>query len=162
MTKVALGLGTNKGDRLFNIRRAVAIIAERVGSVLVRSDVFETPPWGVHAQPRFLNACILAGVELPPQELLAKIKEIERDMGRQKNGRWGPREIDVDILLYNDMRAVKDPNLSIPHPHMRERAFVLLPLAEIAPGWIHPTSGLSVSELLKRIDSGGILRIARL
>ncbi|MDR3332649.1 MAG: 2-amino-4-hydroxy-6-hydroxymethyldihydropteridine diphosphokinase [Synergistaceae bacterium] len=160
MSRVAVGLGSNKGDRLANIRRALKLIRERAGVVVAASDVFETPPWGVAVQPRFLNACVLVDVELPPHDLLAKFKEIEYDMGRlKKGGRWGPREIDIDILLYDDVR-INDKDLTIPHQYMHERAFVLMPLSEIATELTHPASGLSISDLLAASDSEGIIRIA--
>jgi 2-amino-4-hydroxy-6-hydroxymethyldihydropteridine diphosphokinase len=158
MSRAAVGLGSNKGDRLANVRTAVSLTREQVGRVTAVSDVFETPPWGVALQPRFLNACMIVEAELEPHGLLRKLKEMESDMGRLKKGKWGPREIDLDILLYDDVR-IEDPILTIPHPYMHERAFVLLPLSEIAPDWVHPTTGLTVLELLKKNDSDGIIRI---
>ncbi|MDR1885020.1 MAG: 2-amino-4-hydroxy-6-hydroxymethyldihydropteridine diphosphokinase [Synergistaceae bacterium] len=158
MSRAALGLGSNKGDRLANVRRAVAMTRERIGAVTAVSDVFETPPWGVAVQPRFLNACLVVETELPPHGLLSGLKEIENDMGRLKRGKWGPREIDLDILLYDDVQ-MSDSDLVIPHPYMHERAFVLLPLSEIAPDWRHPASGLLASEMLEKNNADGIIRI---
>ena len=158
MNRAAVGIGSNKGDRLANIRTAVSMTRERIGEVTAASDVFETPPWGVALQPRFLNACMIVEAEIDPKTLLAKLKEIENDMGRLKRGKWGPREIDLDILLFDDIR-MKEPDLVIPHPYMHDRAFVLLPLSEIASDWIHPALGVPVSELLRKSASDGIIRI---
>ncbi|MDR1482175.1 MAG: 2-amino-4-hydroxy-6-hydroxymethyldihydropteridine diphosphokinase [Synergistaceae bacterium] len=158
MNRAAIGLGSNKGDRLANIRTAASMVGERVGALTAASGVFETPPWGVALQPRFLNACVIAEADMNPAGLLSKLKEIENDMGRLKRGKWGPREIDLDILLFDDIQ-MNEPDLIIPHQYMHERPFVLLPLSEIAPDWIHPTSGMSVSELLKKSGSDGIIMI---
>ncbi|MDR3354180.1 MAG: 2-amino-4-hydroxy-6-hydroxymethyldihydropteridine diphosphokinase [Synergistaceae bacterium] len=158
MNTAAVGIGSNKGDRLANIRTAVSMTRERVGTVTAVSDVFETPPWGVALQPRFLNACMIVEAEISPRALLAKLKEIENDMGRLKRGKWGPREIDLDILFFDDIRT-NEADLVIPHPYMHDRAFVLLPLSKIAPDWIHPALGMRVSELLQNITAEGIIRI---
>ena len=142
----ALGLGSNLGDRLGNLRAA----AERLkglGPFLTRSDVFETEPWGVKEQPSFLNACLTLEISLEPKALLAFVKGIEQDMGRQKAIRWGARNIDIDILLMGD-RVFDVEELHIPHVNLPDREFVLVPLMQILPNWRHPTLGLSAPEML--------------
>ena len=131
MMVCALALGSNMGGRLDNMRRAVALM-KPLGEITKRSAVYETPPWGVKEQPRFLNACVLLETDEPPKILLEKLKEIERTVGRVERERWGPREIDIDILTYGE-EIINDGELTIPHPMMHERAFVLIPLSEIVP-----------------------------
>jgi 2-amino-4-hydroxy-6-hydroxymethyldihydropteridine diphosphokinase len=162
MRRTAIGIGSNVGDRLANVRKAVRAIAERVGTVSAASDVYETPPWGVESQPRFLNACVVAETTLAPMELLSELKEIEQALGRKKRGRWGPREIDLDILLYEGVE-MDEESLSIPHPCMGERAFVLVPLAAIAPDFVLAATGKTIAELLRALPDDaarGIVRIA--
>ncbi|GHV53089.1 2-amino-4-hydroxy-6-hydroxymethyldihydropteridine diphosphokinase [Synergistales bacterium] len=154
-------IGSNLGDRLGALRRASGLLGERAGHVTDKSFVYETPPWGVTSQPRFLNACVGARTCLSPRELLCEIKNIERIMGRAPRERWGPREIDIDILLYGDA-AVDEPDLKIPHPFMLERAFVLIPLADIFPNMICPLSRSSAAELAEGLSRDGILRITAL
>jgi len=155
--RVAIGVGSNLGDRLENLRRAAA----RLGDLLhdVRwSSVYETEPVGLTEQPRFLNACCVARTELSPPELLAALARIETELGRVRDGvRFGPRVIDLDILLYGD-EVVEGSTLSIPHPRMHERAFVLVPLAEVAPNWQHPLLGSPLSELAAAAMDEGVRR----
>jgi 2-amino-4-hydroxy-6-hydroxymethyldihydropteridine diphosphokinase len=155
-----LSLGSNIGDRLANIRRAVDLLgnSERVTA---KSDVYETPPWGVATQPRFLNCCVTLETDKPPPELLRRVKDIERELGRAARGKWEAREIDIDILTYGDEKIVS-AELTIPHPLMSERAFVLVPLRDIAPGFKHLGSGESIDCLLEHTDRGGIIRITAL
>ena len=150
MTVVALSLGSNMGNRLNNIRQAVAMM-KPLGEVTNRSAVYETPPWGIETQPRFLNACVLLETDSPPKILLDKLKEIERAVGRVERERWGPREIDVDILTYGE-EVINEAELTAPHPRMRERAFVLVPLSEIAPDMKIPPDGCEVSRLAREIN----------
>lgn len=154
---IYLGLGTNLGDRPANLLAATAALLPRV-RVLRLSTVYETEPWGYHDQPAFLNQVIEAETELRPLELLAYLKQIEVSLGRQPSFQYGPRQIDLDILFYGD-QLVELPGLTIPHPHLAERAFVLVPLAELAPTLRHPSSGRTVLEMANVVDSSGVKRI---
>lgn len=150
MATVYLGLGSNLGDRLAALRAAVAELAS-LGQLTAVSSVYETEPWGDRDQPPYLNACCRLVTPRPPASLHAETKRIERRLGRQPGGRrWGPRVVDVDLLLYDDLQ-VSTPTLTIPHPRIAQRAFVLAPLAEIAPDvWI-PGVGGPAAALLRAI-----------
>jgi 2-amino-4-hydroxy-6-hydroxymethyldihydropteridine diphosphokinase len=147
---VYLALGTNLGNRLENLAAARSRLGS-VAQVLACSPVYETPPWGYQEQPAFLNQVIKAESNLSPQELLAHLKSIEAQMGRQPVIRFGPRLIDLDILLYDDL-VLNVPGLSIPHPRLAERAFVLVPLVDLAPDLRHPRLGSTMRELLEQVD----------
>ena len=151
---VYLGLGANLGDRQGNLVQAIQSIRASA-SVESIASFYETKPVGYLEQPDFLNTTCQITTDLSSLELLHFLKQIERQMGRQASFRNAPRPIDIDILLYDDL-VLDTPELVIPHPRMTERAFVLVPLAEIAPTVIHPTSHLSISELLQRVDQSGI------
>lgn len=151
---VYLSLGSNLGDRLANLRAAIAALPPGV-SGLQASRVYETPPWGYEEQPAFLNQVVYGETELAPEELLSYVKAIERRMGRRKTRRYGPRIIDIDILLYAN-RVVNRRSLKIPHPHIAERAFVLVPLVELAPDLRHPQTGERMAAMLANVDRGGI------
>ena len=129
MAVAAIALGSNVGDPRANVERAIALLS-RLGTVTKRSTLHETKPWGVEEQPDFTNAAVLLETHLDPHGLLAALQGIEREMGRTPTYKWGPRVIDLDILYYDDL-VVDEPDLKIPHPHFRERDFVLGPLAEI-------------------------------
>ena len=137
--RVFIGLGTNLGERFENLARARALLAERV-VVKAVSSVYETKPWGYLDQPDFLNQVIEVETDLTPTKLLNLLKRVEKKMGRERNFRNGPRLIDLDILLFGD-RVLHTARLNIPHPQITERAFVLVPLAEIAPELVHPVLG---------------------
>lgn len=149
---VYLGLGTNLGDRWANLREALRLLAEGPGLRLLRcSQVYETEPWGVAEQPRFLNCTAEVAATLEPEALLSRCQAIEREVGRAPGPRWGPRLIDVDILLYG-AQVVNLSHLEIPHTRLHLRAFALIPLAELAPSAVHPTLARSVSELAQIAD----------
>ena len=161
MAVLALGLGTNLGNRLGNLRQAARAIEEDIGPILRASEVFETEPWGVTDQPHFLNAYLYLDIdgESDPEALLASLKAIERRMGRKETIRWGARLIDIDILLIGD-RIYESPALRIPHLHLSERSFVLTPLIQILPGWSHPLTGKSLEEMSEALkDEPSPLRI---
>lgn len=129
MAGAGIGIGSNLDDPAANVRAGMDALAE-VGTVVARSRLYRTKPWGLTEQPDFCNAAAIVETELAPRELLDRLKELERRLGRTQTERWGPRAIDFDILFYDDMH-VDEPGLQIPHPRLHERAFVLIPLAEI-------------------------------
>jgi 2-amino-4-hydroxy-6-hydroxymethyldihydropteridine diphosphokinase len=160
-TMVYLGLGSNLGDRMGNLTSSMKHLSQKV-SIREISSVYETEPFGYEDQPLFLNAVLSAVTELGPFGLLAFVKQIEEGLGRQPGFRNAPRPIDIDILLYGDM-IVRTGKLSIPHPGIVERAFVLVPLDEIASGFAHPVNGKSVGELLAQVSGiEGVRAVGRL
>ena len=141
-----LGLGSNLGDRLVNLQRAVDLLGHRPGlAVVASSRVFETDPVGGPPQPDYLNAVVETRTTLSPRALLDACLDVEREMGRERGERWGPRIIDVDVLTFGDER-VDEPDLEIPHPRMHERGFALVPLLELEPDPPLP-GGRHVAEL---------------
>ena len=145
-----LGLGTNLGDRESNIKAALDLL-KGCGDIGAVSSIYETTPWGYLDQPDFLNCVCAINTELDPQSLLAATQAVELDLGRRPNFRFGPRLIDVDILLYGEViHHTKD--LEIPHLRMAQRAFVLVPLAEVAPDIKHPAVGKTISSLAEKVD----------
>ena len=164
MSITAIGLGSNMGNRLLNLRSALQLLAginQGDKNVIQTSDVFETEPWGVVDQPHFLNACLIMQCMLPPEALLARVKEIEVEMGRTITRRWGERKIDIDIL-FMDSIIYDSPNLRIPHSDMHRRDFVLVPLAQVAPRWVHPHTKLTVEEMASGFQDRSPVRICRL
>jgi len=154
---VYLGLGSNLGDRQANLDRALEFLSQRLRMGKI-SSIYDTEPLGESNQPRFLNLVCQAFTRLQPDGLLALAKGIERKLGRvSKSGK--PRTIDIDILLYGD-QVIETPELVIPHPKMTERAFVLIPLDEIAPDVVHPVAGKTVKELLQNVtEKQGVLKL---
>lgn len=151
---VALGLGSNLGDRKAYLSGAIDGLASNPSiDVTAVSAIYETPPWGRTNQPVFLNAAVLVETDLTPRALLRAVLRIERSLGRVRDELWGPRTIDIDILLYGD-EHIDEPGLTIPHPRIRERAFVLCPLAALVPDAI--IAGRPVSDWLKALDLSGI------
>jgi len=153
---VYLALGSNLGDRLANLEATLAALPPVV-KVLERSPVYETPPWGVTDQPAFLNMVLKGESHLAPAALLAHLKHLETGLGRLPSIQYGPRLIDIDILFYGSL-VLETPELSIPHPHLHERAFVLVPLADLAAEFIHPLLGKPVRQLLAAVDTTGVKR----
>lgn len=156
MTHVFLGLGGNLGDRREAMRSAVTEIRAVIDDVRV-SSLYESTPWGVTDQPVFLNAVVRGRTSLEPLELLDAMQAIENELGRVREQRWGPRLIDIDILLYGS-DVVDEPRLQVPHPYMTQRGFVLRPLADLAAGLTLPDGSL-VGELLTTVNQNGLRRI---
>jgi 2-amino-4-hydroxy-6-hydroxymethyldihydropteridine diphosphokinase len=151
---IYLALGSNMGDRLANLETAIQSLRPKV-RVLKRSSIYETPPWGFIDQPSFLNMVIKAETSLSPEKLLNFIKILENSLGRKATFRNGPRLIDLDILFF-DQLIINIPGLTIPHPRLHERGFVLVPLAEIAPDVIHPVLKITMREFLANAECKGI------
>lgn len=151
---VYLALGSNLGDRLANLRQAVASLTPQM-EVKTKSEVYETPPWGFEDQPKFLNQVVRTKTYLDPVPLLKHLKRLELALGRQESFPNGPRQIDFDILFYDDL-VLNTPSLVIPHPRLHERGFVLLPLMDIAPDLVHPLLRKSIRELAALCDATGI------
>jgi 2-amino-4-hydroxy-6-hydroxymethyldihydropteridine diphosphokinase len=151
---IYLALGSNLGDRLTNLRKAIAILPPKVQPD-TQSSVYETEPWGYSDQPAFLNQIIKVNTTLDPFNLLVFLKEIEVKQGREETFRFGPRLIDIDILFYDDL-VMETPKLTIPHARIAERAFVLIPLAEIAPDLRHPVLGRTIQQLKADVDASSI------
>jgi 2-amino-4-hydroxy-6-hydroxymethyldihydropteridine diphosphokinase len=160
MAEALIALGGNVGDVRTTFAQAIAKLCDGdIVRLLARSSDYRTPPWGVTDQPPFINAAIAVSTSLSPHELLARAKATECALGRDpaRERHWGPRPIDLDILAYDEVE-LHDADLTLPHPYMFERAFVLVPLAEIAPDRI--VAGIRVREALARIDANGIEKLA--
>ena len=151
---IYIGLGTNLGERETNLRDAVKAFAPKI-SVLAKSLLYETAPWGFSDQPNFLNQVIAAKTNLSSFELLAYLKNIEASLGRKPNFRNGPRIVDLDILFYDDC-VIQEDQLIIPHPRLHLRAFVLVPLVELAPKLKHPKLGRTMQDLLHSLGREGV------
>lgn len=155
MTIILLALGSNLGDRSANLAQARALLTRTI-TLHAISPIYETEPWGVVDQPDFLNQALLAETDLTPESLLALVKSIEAAMGRDfSEVRYGPRPIDIDIIGY-DRLLLDSPRLTIPHQRLQERAFVLVPLNDIAPDWVHPGLGLTLAQMLAQVDDSGV------
>ncbi len=147
MNEVYLLLGSNEGNRMQWMQRAIDMLATH-GSIARQSSVYETAAWGIEDQPGFLNMVILLQTTYTPTRLLTEIHIIEQALGRQREVKWGPRTLDIDILLYNN-EQVELPGLLIPHPFLHLRRFTLVPLAELIPSQIHPSLNRTITELLQ-------------
>ena len=151
MSKILVGVGSNLGDREFLIRKAVEAMRDLPRTLVVRvSSLYDSDPVGEIDQPAFLNAVVWLETTLAPRELLWHLLLIEKRMGRVRSQRWGPRPIDLDLLFYGD-ETVDEPDLKVPHPEASLRAFVLLPLMELDPNFVHPTTGESIRKMIKKI-----------
>lgn len=146
-SKVLISLGSNTGNRLNMLMKALSELERNGFCIIDKSKIWETSPWGFTDQPRFLNMCISAETEFTPEEMISNVKDIEKKLGRSKNIKWGPREIDIDIIAIGEL-VIEIPGLSVPHRHMHERAFVLMPLKEIAPMFRHPVTGKTLDEMI--------------
>ncbi len=151
LSSAYVGLGSNRGGRLGYLRDAVAALSERAGEVKAVSSVYETEPVGVTNQPPFLNAAVQVDTPMSARAFFETLQETERRLGRRPSQRWGPREIDLDLLLFGS-RCIESGGLTIPHPRMLQRRFVLEPLAEIAPDAVHPRLGGRISDWLASLS----------
>jgi len=156
MADAALSLGSNLGDKRGHLARAIERLSDHGLRILARSSDYRTPPWGPVAQDSFVNLCLVVRTERSPHALLDLCLEVEGELGRVRDLRYGPRIIDIDVLTYDDL-ALDTPELTIPHPRLRDRAFVLVPLAEIAPDLA--IAGDRVADLAAGIDKAGIERL---
>ncbi|MHB1922966.1 MAG: 2-amino-4-hydroxy-6-hydroxymethyldihydropteridine diphosphokinase [Chitinophagaceae bacterium] len=159
MNKTFLLLGSNLGNRLKNLSLAADLISIQIGEITNVSGFYETQAWGNLKQPDYLNQVLETNSNLTPMEILQRSMEIENMLGRIRNKVWEPRIIDIEILFYNDQIIQKD-RLKIPHPYLTDRKFALVPMAEIAPHWIHPVFHQSIKELLDSCKD--ILEVKRL
>lgn len=151
MPTVYIGVGSNMGERHKNCLRAIDLLNQKGIFIKKKSSFYITKPWGVKNQPDFINMAVEATTKLDPLDLLDSVKDIEKNIGRKDTFRWGPRIIDLDILLFDDI-IFENERLKIPHPLMHVREFVLRPLCEIAPEAVHPVFNLSICELLSLLE----------
>jgi 2-amino-4-hydroxy-6-hydroxymethyldihydropteridine diphosphokinase len=158
MSVIYLSIGTNLDDRLANLRSALDGLPPEV-IVQSESPIYETPAWGFEDQPAFLNMAVKGRTSLKPEPLLKYLKQLETRLGRVPSFHWGPRLIDIDLLFY-DALVMDTPQLVIPHPRLHERAFVVVPLADIAPDLVHPILGKTVGQLLEDLDKNGIVPVS--
>ena len=159
MAEALLALGGNVGDVPDTFNRAIAMLVDGTDVCLgARSSNYSTPPWGVTEQPAFVNAALLVTTVLSPQALLARAQEVEQRLGRNRSSgqRWGPRPLDIDLIAYDDIK-LDTPTLTLPHPRIFERAFVLVPLSEIAPE--RRISGVRIIDALAKVDQAGIEKL---
>jgi 2-amino-4-hydroxy-6-hydroxymethyldihydropteridine diphosphokinase len=147
MSITYLALGSNEGDRMQWMQNAMQLLTETCGPIVKKSSVYQTAAWGLESQPDFLNMALEMKTGLSPLKLLDEIHHIEKLLGRQREVKWGQRTLDIDILFYSD-EIIDLPGLVIPHPYIQDRRFTLLPLAEIAPDYMHPVLHKSISQLL--------------
>lgn len=160
VSQAAIALGSNIGNSRSILQEALAVCSQQSGiAVVAASSQYRTAPVGP-PQPDYVNSCALLQVEKhSPQQLLLILLDVERQFGRIRQQVWGPRTLDLDLLLFDD-RIVETSQLQLPHPHMAERAFVLVPLAEIAPQWVHPVSDRTIADLAAQIDASGVQRLS--
>ncbi len=153
-----IGLGSNLGDRIGSIQKAIGEIS-KLGDISALSSLYETEPVGVEDQPDFINCVIKLEANLSPYDLLVSLQSVEKKLGRERREKWEPRTIDLDIIFYNNL-VIETPSLIIPHPRAHLRRFVLEPLCEIAPDFIHPTLNITVSKILEGlVDSKRVVKV---
>lgn len=152
MAIVYIGIGSNIGDREANCLNAIERLKDKGIAVKKVSSVYETEPWGLKEQPRFINIAVEVETRLSTEELLNTLKAIEKEMGREESVKWGPRIIDLDILFYDDI-VIDMEHLQVPHPLLHERDFILFPLSEIAPDKVHPVLKKTVAQLMEELHA---------
>lgn len=148
MNKAYLLIGGNMGNRFENLKMAIQHLSAKAGRIAKTSHIYETAAWGLEDQPSFLNQAVLLETDMSPNVLMQTLLEIEQKMGRKRGLKFGPRVIDIDILLF-DEKIVKEENLKIPHPELSNRKFALIPLNELDPGIIHPETGETIEQLIQ-------------
>lgn len=159
MTKVYLSLGSNLGARISIISETLErLLSLPESKVIGLSEFYETPAWGKEDQPDFINLCCELETALSAQDLLTYCQQIEQDLGRERKEKWGPRTIDIDILFFGQ-EVVNEENLVVPHPYIQERAFVLQPLSDIAPDFVHPVLNQSIKDLLAKVDISDLVQL---
>lgn len=160
-SKVIAGLGSNLGDRFAALARAMELIREEAGEIIASSSVWESEPWGFEADDQFLNMVVVIDTVKQPRQLMQLFRSVEGRMGRRRSGggRYESRIIDLDILLWED-RVISVPGLEVPHAKIADRRFVLEPLNEVAPGAVHPVTGLTVREMLQMCEDSSEVRLA--
>jgi len=156
--EIYVGLGSNLGDRLANIRKAIELMKEAGIEIIDEASIYETEPLGYKEQGWFLNSVVKARTELSPLRLWKRLERIEKSMGREREVKWGPRIIDLDILFYGD-KILNGRELRIPHPELHKRKFVLIPLEEIAPKLVHPVLKKTISELLRDLKDNSQVKL---
>jgi 2-amino-4-hydroxy-6-hydroxymethyldihydropteridine diphosphokinase len=160
MREVFLGLGSNIGDRIFNLSKAQSLINDQIGTILKKSSIYETKAWGIETQPNFLNMVLQIETEKYPLQLIKDLIEIEHTMGRKREIKWAERNIDIDIIFYENY-FFQTLHLTIPHPYMHLRNFVLKPMTEISPDFFHPKLKKQIHQLeLESTDNGWIQKLA--
>ncbi|MRR20518.1 2-amino-4-hydroxy-6-hydroxymethyldihydropteridine diphosphokinase [bacterium] len=160
-SRVMAGLGSNLGDRFAALGRAMEMIREEAGEIIASSSVWESEPWGFEADEQFMNMVVVTETALQPWQLMQLFRSIEGRMGRRRSGggKYESRIIDLDILLWEE-RVISIPGLEVPHPKIPDRRFVLEPLCEVAPGAVHPVTGLTVREMLRMCEDRSDVRLA--
>ncbi|MEM1120277.1 MAG: 2-amino-4-hydroxy-6-hydroxymethyldihydropteridine diphosphokinase [Bacteroidota bacterium] len=151
MNKAYLGIGGNLGDRQANLGTAISYIKAEIGIITSISSIYQTKAWGIENQPDFLNQCLVAETKLSPEEVLRTALAIEQKMGRVREQKWYTRIIDIDLLFYNQL-IINTKKLIIPHPHLHQRNFVLAPMAEIAPDFVHPILQKNIAQLYRECE----------
>ena len=154
MPRAYLSIGSNLGDRINYLKKALVKLKQNNIQIIKSSNINETEPYGYKEQGKFLNMAVEIDSDLEPFELMKLISKIESELGRIRTKRWGPRVIDIDIIFYNSL-IINEPDLKIPHPDMQNRFFVLKPLQEIAPDFVHPVLKKTITELLENLNSEG-------
>lgn len=154
---VYLALGSNLDDRLANLKETAASLSPQM-EIRARSHIYETPPWGYEDQPKFLNQALKVQTYLQPEPLLRHIKRLEIALGRKASFPNGPRLIDIDVLFYDEI-VLNTPTLTLPHPRLHERGFVLLPMMDIAPDLVHPLTRKTIREMVAFCNLGGIKQL---
>ncbi|MBS1774400.1 MAG: 2-amino-4-hydroxy-6-hydroxymethyldihydropteridine diphosphokinase [Bacteroidetes bacterium] len=147
MIKAYLLLGSNEGNRIDWLNKAMAALEQSIGKIVAKSSLYETAAWGKEDQPDFLNMALCIETQLSPQQLLQSILQTEIQLGRHRTVKWGQRTIDIDILFYGN-EVIDTPDLKVPHPYIQERRFALVPMNEIAPELLHPILQKTIAELL--------------